>query len=301
MARNIKYQFKNAIDDNFKGGKDKHSMKREGKMDNTRIFSYSDRNNLIDVSANFSNWMKKNHNEIKLVKDIKAKHIQKFLNEKAKTTSQATVNQYASKFNKLQNIINKTYGTKADYKGFIVPTTIRDKKVRNSSLSKEDFKKLEDSFSNSKSSAKHAIQLTARSGLRVAETVKLKGKDIDLVKNTIHVHEGKGKRSRDVPIRPEDRAYFNDLKASVGSNERICPVRSGSINAAVRRHMRHLGISDKYKDTNIHAIRKMYAQHSYNKLRGDGLGRREALGKVSILLGHGEDRIALMKEYVLEI
>ena len=61
MAKNIKYQFKYAIEQSFKAGADKHSMKRneaENGNRGTTTFSYSDRKNLIDVSANFSNWMK---------------------------------------------------------------------------------------------------------------------------------------------------------------------------------------------------------------------------------------------------
>lgn len=300
VARNIKYQFLHAIDDNFKEGMSKHSIKRDEQMDNTRIFSYADRKGLIDVSANFSNWMKKNHNDIKLVRDIKPEHIQGFLNEKAKTSSQATLEQYASKFRKLENLVNSTFSG-ANYKGFITPSVIRDEKIRNSVLSKDDFKKLENAFSSSKSSGKEAIQLASKLGLRVSEIVKLKGKDIDLKNNIVHVHDGKGGRNRDVPIRPEDKAYFANLRSKTGSNERICPVRSGSVNAAIRRCMKRIGISDKYEKTNVHAIRKMYAQESYDRFRKGGLESKEALSKVSVLLGHGSDRISLMKEYVLEI
>ena len=131
-------------------------------------------------------------------------------------------------------------------------------------ISMIDFMKLEKAFNSSKSSAKIAIQLTARTGLRVSECTKLQGRDINLKDNVIHVEDGKGGRNRDVPIRAEDRNYFADLKANIGDMERVCPVRSDSINKAIDRAMKGEGIRNKYADTSIHCIRKMYAQKEYD-------------------------------------
>lgn len=301
LARNLKYQFLNAIDKNFKEKMDKHSIKDAGQMNGARVFSYADRKNLIDVASNFSNWMKQEHPEVKQVKDVNANHIQGFLNSKKDTCSQATMKQYANKFNKLEKVVNHTYNTNASYKGFIVPVTKEQTKIRNSSMQKEDFKKLENGFSNSNSSAKQAIELSAKCGLRVSEIVKLQGRDINLEKNTIHVADGKGGRDRDVQIRPEDKQFFTDLKASVGDYERICPIQSDSVNKAVQRCMERVGIAEKYQDTSIHSIRKMYAQEQYDRYREQGMEINKALGKVSVDLGHGENRLELMKEYVLDI
>lgn len=56
--RNLKYQFKNVIDRHFVEGMDKHSIKKNRDMNGERIFSYSDRKNLIDLSCSFANYMK---------------------------------------------------------------------------------------------------------------------------------------------------------------------------------------------------------------------------------------------------
>ena len=301
MARNLKYQFLNAINNNFKEGQDKHSIKSSGQMNNTRIFSYSDRENLKDVASNFANYMKENHSEVKMVKDVEPKHIQEFLNFKAETCSQKTVEQYASKFNKLENIVNNTYNTNATYKGFVVPATVEQTKIRDVAMTKSDFEKLQNGFSNSNSNAKQAIELTSKLGLRVSETVKLQGRDINLEKGTVHVADGKGGRDRDVNIRQEDKQFFADLKASVGETERICPIQSDSVNKAVQRCMERVGIAEKYKDTSIHSIRKMYAQEQFNNYREQGMEINQALGQVSVDLGHSENRLELMKEYVLDI
>lgn len=301
MGRNLKYQFLHAIDKNFSEGMDKHSIKADGKMNGTRIFSYADRKNLIDTASNFSNFMKNTHPNVKLVKDIKSEHIQSFLNSKSATCSTATLKQYESKFNKLEKIVNNTYNCNANYRGFSTPNGANATKIRNSAMSKADFKRLESSFSNSNSSAKVAIQLTARAGLRVSECVKLQGRDINLQKGTIHVADGKGGRDRDIQMRPEDKQFWTDLKAQYNDYERLCPVKEDSINKAIQREMEKIELKDKYSDTSIHCIRKMYAQEQFDRYRDEGMETREALGAVSVDLGHGANRIELMKEYVLNI
>ena len=301
MARNLKYQFLNAITQNFKEKMDKHSIKADGKMNGTRIFSYSDRKNLIDVSCNLANYLSDNNPEIKFVKDIKAHHIQGFLNKKSKTCSQATIKQYATKFNKLENVVNSTYNANANYKGFRVPLTKENTKIRNMSMSREDFLKLEKGFSNSKSCAKEAIQLSSRAGLRVSEITKLQGRDINISKGVINIVDSKGGRDREVPIRPQDRDYFIDLKSKYNDYERICPVKSDSINKAIERELEKQGLKEKYTNTSIHSIRKLYAQEEFDRLREEGLEIKQALGEVSVLLGHSDNRFELMKEYVLDI
>lgn len=301
MGRNLKYQFLNAIDKSFKPGMDKHSIKSAGGLGSNKIFSYADRKNLVDVASNFSNFMKNNYSSVKKVKDIKAEHIQSFLNSKAGSCSKATLEQYASKFNKLQKCVNKVYNTNAKFGGFTVPIAKENTKLRNSSMSHADFSKLENAFSNSKSSAKTAIQLSARCGLRASECAKVQGRDINLDKCFIHIQDSKGGRSRDVPIRALDMSYFANLKASYADNQRLCPAHADSLNKAVNRAMDKAGISNNYAETSLHAIRKMYAQDQYDQYRSKGLSIEEAWGQVSQELGHGADRMDLLNTYVLNV
>ena len=301
MGKNLKQQFIYAIEDNFQESMDKHSMKANGVRNDGKVFSYADRKNLIDLSCNFANYMKENYKDIKLVKEVRSEHIQSFLNQKSKECSNATLKQYQSKFSKLEKIVSNTYNINVKYKGYQLPLAEENTKIRNTSMSPEDFKKLETAFINSKSYGKIAIQLTSRAGLRVSECTKLQGRDIDIEKGTIHVEDGKGGRNRDVPIRESDIQYFSNLKSYVGDRERVCPVQSDSINKAIDRVMKSEGIRNKYNDTSIHCIRKMYAQEEFNKYRSEGMEIKQALQRVSVLLGHGEDRMELMKQYVLNI
>lgn len=302
MGRNLKYQFLYAINFNFKEKMDKHSLKRQGKMDNTRIFSYADRKNLIDFSSNFANFMKANHPNVKLAKNIKAEHIQEFLNEKSKRCSRKTLEQYASKINKLENVLNATYGDSFCYKGYFIPVAQENTKIRQIGMDINDFRKLRQAFSNTNSCAKVGIELAHRAGLRVSEITKLQYKDIDLENNVIKVIDSKGKRSRDIPIQKQDLNYFTELKAmGKNVNSRVCPVQAGSINTAIRRKLHEIGLADRYEKTTIHAIRKMYAQDRFNTLRNEGNSIQKSLAIVSSELGHGENRKELMTHYVLDI
>lgn len=300
-SRNLKYQFLYAINSNFTEGANKHSLKKDGKMNHTRIYSYSDREQLKNLSAALANWMKIEHPEIRMVKEIKADHIQEYLNEKALTCSDATLTTYASLIGKLENIVNVTYGIKTRYRGFQTPKSASPGKIRNKSMSSEDLEKIEQTSRNSRSSGKLGVQLSDKLGLRACEIVKLKGMDIKLDKGIVHIHESKGKRSRDIPIRKEDEEYFAALKRAYSDNERICPIQKDSLQKAVRRFLEYSGLSESYPKTGIHAIRKKYAQEEYDKCRKLGLEIKESLDKVSELLGHGEDRDTLIKEYVLNV
>lgn len=301
MSKNIKQQFLYAINNSFKEGMDKHSLKKAGIKNSEKIYSYADRKNLIDTACNFSNWLKENNPEIKQVKDIKNVHIQKFLNQKANNCSNETLKQYGSKFNKLEKCVNSTYNIKADYKGFSIPISAENTKIRNTSMSHSDFSKLENAFKGSNSFGAVAIQLSARCGLRVSECVKLQARDIDISNNCLHIIDAKGGRDRDVPIRLEDKDYFINLKNSTPDMQRVCPVQKDSINKSVERAMQKAGIKDSYTDTSIHCIRKMYAQDTFDSFRASGMSIQESLDSTSKLLGHGEKRNNLMKQYVLNI
>lgn len=304
MSRNLKYQFKTAIEKSFKPGADKHSAKAQGQLGTNRIYSYSDRNNLMDVASNFSNFMKENHPDVKLLRDIDSNHVQEFLNHKAKNCSQQTVAQYCTKMAKLEQIANKGYNLTLNYsKDVYTPISckLEGGKVRDVVLSKENYSKIVESCKESQSHGVKGIILSREFGLRVSEITKLQARDIDLEKGVIHVIGSKGGRDRDVPITEQNRAIVERFKTGCTSDrERIVPLKADSVNRFLDRQMLKLGINDSAK-TGIHSIRKLYAQERFDEFREQGLTINQALKETSILLGHGEDRINLMQEYVANI
>lgn len=305
MARNLKYQFKNAIDKNFKEGQDKHSMKHVDGIGNGKIFSYSDRKNLIDLSSNFSNYLRENYSEVKMVRDIKPEHIQGFFNEKSEKCSKHTLLQYQSKMVKLEQLVNKTYNINSNLtKGYVIPSSDRNiSKVRNISMTRDEFNRVVDSMKNSTSSAKVGIEISGRFGLRVSEVIKLQGRDIDVERGIISIVDSKGGRSREITIREEDKVFCREIKEGLGERERVVPLRADSVNRFLSRKLDECGLKEKYNSakTGIHSIRKMVAQEVYDRCRAEGLSIKESLDKTSNYLGHGKNRDELMKDYVLKI
>ncbi len=304
--RNLKWQFKNAIEVNFKEKMDKHSIKKSGEMNGIRIFSYAERKNLINLSSQLASFAKQNYN-LNFVKDINSTHIQAFLNEKAKECSQNTLNQYESRIKKLERLVNATYSkANADYSGFVVPKSQKGAKgKRDKSMSEEDFLKLRKAFKGSNSCGRIAIEIARIAGLRVEEISSLRANDIDLFSEKfggIKVINGKGGRERYVKIQNEaDYRILESIWSWHKYDERICPSNPDSINKSVRRFMKKAEIDKKYENTTIHAIRKMFAQNQYDYYRNQGFNQKEALDKVSDMLGHGENRDKLMEKYVKNI
>lgn len=290
-TRNIKYQFKYCIDTHFKEGMDKHSIKRNGK-DNSKIYSYADRKNLIDSSSNFSNWLKENHNEIRQLKDINSTHIQEFLNEKAKTCSQKTLEQYQSHFRKLETLCNDTYNTNVDFHSAVTPISIKNggRKIRNIMCSDAQYQML---LKTTNSNLKSALILSKNFGLRASECSKLQYKDIK--GDGIYIADSKGKRSRF--IKAENEQQLDILQQFRGKNQgRVCPIRTESLQQAFNRECKKQGI--EFRNGAFHTLRKKFATEKYKEHRKRGESIQQALDSVSHALGHGSKRNKLMKEYI---
>lgn len=288
-SRSIKQQLYYTVNQNFKEGMDKYSLKKDGKMNGTRIFSYADRKNLVDFTANFANWISENHREVRLAVEINSEHVQEFLNYKAKTCSKATVEQYMSKANKMQNLINSTYRTnnKLDIK---LPDVIKEKYIlRDKQMTFEHYELLE---KNINENGLKAIECARNFGLRVSEIAKLEKRDIKLEEGVIRVVDSKGKKTREVDIVTEEQMKIarNLFNSVTSQRDRIVTIRENSINQALKRGLDKIGLKEEYKVTGIHSIRKLYAQETYDRLRSEGLSIKEAKEEVSEQLGHSRER-----------
>lgn len=311
MARNLKYQFKYAIEQSCKFGADRHSMERNPAENGTceaTTFSYADRKNLLDVSANFSNWMRENHPEIKELKDINSNHVQGFLDNKAQTCTSSTINQYQSKFSKLENLVNNTY-TKANvnYSNTVAPAASNNtEKLRSKTMTSSDYNKLKNYMSNNCRSENgvKALQLGYCAGLRVSEIAKLQQRDIKINSDgtaTVRVVGGKGGRDREVHITNKESVQtLSNIRDSVAnSTDRVVPIQKDSINKAINRAMDKCNMQE-YKDhkTCVHSLRKAFAQQEYDRYKEEGMEPKQAWDCVSEQLGHGHNRYDLYKTYI---
>lgn len=311
MSKNLKAQFHYVIENNFKPGMDKHSMKHQdykSEVRGTKIFSYSDRQNLINTSAHLANWLKEAHPEVKMVRDIRSKHIQEYLNKNSVGWTKATVELRMSHLRKLETLANNTFkGSEVKFTHDLVKPAGNDP-TRIMPMSRSDYNRLLVAMKDSESAGKTAFELAGRFGLRVSETTKLQYRDITEKEDgtmNLHIHNSKGGHSRDIQVgKPADIQYLKELVVGHqgDSIDRVVPIQDDSVNKFINRTMEKAGI-DEYRDasTSIHALRKMVAQELYDELRLEGKGRNEALDEVSKFLGHGKDREACISRYVSNI
>jgi site-specific recombinase XerD len=290
--RNLKYQFNNIINNNFKEGMNKHSIKQTGKT-GSEVFSYSQRSNLLDVSSNFSNYMKETHPEIKQLKDINSNHVQEFLNNKKATCSQATLDNYRQSFNKLERLANSTYKTDVNWHDTASPTSLKNGggKLRSDALSSENYNTLLKNSTNQ--NFKNALKLSQNFGLRASECSKLKYEDIS--DKGINVVDSKGGRSRFVPC--ETSTQKEVLSEFLDKSGRVCDCQTSSLQQAFNREKQKNGIESS---SDFHACRKAYATQKFKEFREEGQEVEEALNNVSARLGHGENRQKLMRAYIVD-
>lgn len=298
MAKNLKYQFLYAIEQNFKAGMSKHSAKKQGKTESNLIFSYSDRKNLIDFSSNFANYMKENYSNIRQVKDITTEHYQEFLNFKAIKCSTKTLETYTSNINKVTKVTNKAYHLRKNHNiktplGFITSK-------RNLMMTDEHINIMLNNCEIG-STTYNSLMICKSFGLRVSELSKLHGTDIIEKDDNIYLRiiDSKGKRSRLSPCVDRNNLYLLMLKDKYKYN-RIIPIQHESINQNIRRLMKKTGISNIYKTTSIHAIRKNYAQKTFDNAR-ISMSKQNSLDYVSNALGHNNNRFDITKAYLTNV
>ncbi|OAA86341.1 tyrosine-type recombinase/integrase [Clostridium coskatii] len=317
MRRNLKYQFLNALNKNYNGGgKDKHSAQHTGKQLDT-VYSFSERKNLTATSASLANFIKENYgSSVKMLYQIDSNMIQAFFNKAAQKCDKETLNQYRSRIHKIEHVVNDVYNINMDwYKDLIVPAAVNGKKRRSIAMSKEHYNKImERAYKmHSKSKAVIALEFAGRFGDRVSECCKIQKRDINLKKNTLHIHESKGKRSHDLSINNKIHFRVSDVSNHQfleniynrldKDTDRVVDIKEDSVNAYLARAEEALGFRDLYRDadTGVHCIRKAVAQEMYDNLREEGVEKREALNEVSNFLGHGDDRDECIQAYVLNI
>ena len=240
MAKNLKYQFLQAIETEFTPGVSKHSLKKTEGLGNGRIFSYADRKNLVDFSANFANFITSNYPKVKYARDIKVDQAQSFINNRAGYCTYATITQYVSKLRKLNILLDNVYGSCKNFSKVEMPpvTAENTKKLRTISMPNEEFLLLREYLKNRKSKAIVGIELAGRFALRASEVVKLQTRDVNLEKNEIYIIDSKGGKSRTIKItETEDYNYLKEIIRGKEEKERLVPLKEDSLNKFLKRSL----------------------------------------------------------------
>lgn len=299
----LKKQFEFAINDCFSPGADKHSYKKQKNNNKIKIFSYETLRYYYKMSAQFAEFTKQNNQNIKYIKDIKAQHLQAYIDSKKNTWSKVTMINAKSAFKVLQEMCNQFY-KKYNFNFYdgVEFKSNKPEKVRDVWMEKDILDKLikYKKERGSTSSAILGIEIAAAFGLRVSEVCSLKGKDINLKFSNLHIHQSKGKRSRDLPINNSTKRKLCEyIKDNIDDEDRVVKMREDSLNGYLRRGLIQMNIT-KFADskTGIHAIRKMVATEEYNNLLKKGLNKFDAETKVSKELGHNKRRVEITNAYI---
>lgn len=294
--KSIKNQIQQAINNNFEENTDKRAYKQQENQ-NVKIFSYSEKFRLLDTAKMLSNYIKENFPDVKQIKDVTPEVIQSFLNDKAQTCTQNTVNTYTQSLNKIAEICNKNYSScKLEWKKeVVIPKAITQNSnlrgVKNQ-MPVEDLQRVCEYAKNNYSQSGQIVLCQQYLGIRVNELVTIKIENIDFKKDILHLKNCKGGKRIDRVIDPELKAILLEtIEKNNITSGKIFSITENSVNTYLRRTEEKLGIVGRYS---THNIRSTISQLKYNKLKSEGLSIKESMREVSLWLNHGEDRERLL-------
>lgn len=256
-----------------------------------RVYSNGRMDGLRDMAKNFCGWLRERHPEIRLAKEITGDHAREFLEDKRGRVSDATLEEYRGRLGKLGDLCSSVFKSRISWRCEPIQNE-RAHKVRDRAMDRADYEAIRDKLLEGRSEARYALEITGRCGARIEEAAGLKVEGIRTDTWVLELREGcKNGRERDVPIREQDRVYFTALKEECERKGRtyVCNgVKSRSLDTAIRRVMRELGLSDKYPKTTDHAARKMWARERMAEERPRCHSEVEAWERVQVELGHGD-------------
>lgn len=322
MSHNIKNQLIWSAQTNFKEHINKHSLQHQGRTRDGSIKSYDTLQRQVDVAKQFGRWEMEHHPEIRRVVDIPTEHINEWLLEMASSGrwSDATATTTASAMRTMVDGIARTYGRAAaqaddvkNYHDMARQEKVRDKAVE--AADRDALVRYAEEHQGRSRTLERAVELSVSAGLRAEGMHDLKGSDIDIHTETgtatVHLTGDKNGRCYPVEVTTQKGVeYLTKIKAEVGDGYIFPspvndgkPLRSESIERSIRRGMEAVGISDDYKDTTAHALRKEWAQNEYDNYRSTHT-KQEAKEYVSIQLGHTDKRakdLGLLRRYLERI
>lgn len=251
-----------------------------------------------------NNYIKETFPDVKQIKDVDSNIIQKFLNDKASTCTQNTINTYSQSLNKIAAICNKNYLScnliwKQDV---VIPTALTQKsKLRGvaNQIPLSDLNKICDYARTNFSMSGEIILCQRELGLRVNElTSGIKVENIDFKNNILHLDNTKGGKKLDREITPRLREILEkNIQQRNITKGRIFPITENAVNTYLRRTEEKLGIEGKYS---THNIRSCIGQCYFDSLRNSGISCKEAMKLTSVWLNHGEKRDSLLLRSYIE-
>lgn len=294
-VKKIHHQFNYVISQSLLIGVSKRNDRKNGVDIEKNIYSIESCEKLRAFCKTFSNYIETTFPDVKYIKDIKTEHVEQFIVSKLSSWSDRTLKERLSQFEKMKILTEKTFSCSVAYDMEKVKENAqilkryekqnRQEKQRDKAMERNDFEKLRQALQDNEK-ALQAAEIARRCGLRVKEISLLRADSIDIEKRCLHVTEGaKNGKKRDVPIRDKDLQYFQNLKER--NEGYIFSVQDDTLNKYIRNGLKEIGLDEKYKNTTVHSIRKLYAQERYAEEMERLHDKEKAWGVVQSELGHG--------------
>lgn len=310
QIKTLSQQMRSAIGDATVRGQSKRSyaMAHDGKTDD-RVFGNDYNRSLCDTARAVGNFIRENYPQIRLVREIRPEMLQAYLEHQARKGDTAeTIEKTVSHIRKIDKIVTARYGrTSWDPDRLHTPAGAVSAPVRDKVMDDRTYNALLGVMERSRGGAYKSIVLAHDGGLRVGETALVRSGQIKASGGRwghgYIILEGKadgtkGGRWRTVDIPSEEAKYrLLALQRGVPAGQPIVQKRDGgaydkrSILRAIDRALGTLGISDEWKHSKDHALRKSFAQRCYDLCRSEGMTRDEAKSYVlGHQIGHGDAR-----------
>lgn len=286
MGKNIRNQLRTSIFDVFSEHKDKKSMKQtDPDRARSQVFSYGTKFQLLDRVNDFCKSLPP---DVRKPSDITKNHIVRYLDGKAQTCTQTTVDEYRHELKKIGKIVGQDYSCERVYAD---RKTASDRGA-DSVISKDDWKRILDYTYSNPSKSGVCLQLEGLIGVRVSDLAY--GIKVEEDRLKIRCKNGKYLYR---PITPAIRDVITSPKfqSLLTADNKVAAPKDGSINKYLSRVQDKLGLERH----SFHDIRRRIAQDKYDELRSSGLTRSETLTAVSLWLNHGRNReTMLLKSYI---
>lgn len=297
----VSASFYGDMDNNIKGGfgVSKHSDKINGQKAG-KIYSYNSYNNRQDIAKEFCSWMKNEHPEVRRAADLNERHATEFLAKKSREVSTNTITNIRSQLKGIGEAINHTYKSADVSLDTPAMSGTVDKNVKTVSMVESDYQKLVSSYQTPYDTGAVGAKVIYSSGLRASEVCTLKGSDITVKDGAVIVHVacGKGGRMRDVIVTDPNRVETLKDISDHFRESRVCDIKPQSLEINISRHLKNIETDQEYKYNSCHAIRKEYAQDTYDQHKASGCSSSEAWERTCESLGHSADRQALFNTYI---
>lgn len=275
MGHSLKNQSNHCVSLCYKPGRSKRADRlnqkeiigTKNKKTNAVIYSMRSASKMRDFSNMLTTFIMKEKPQIKMIRDITPEILQKFIDERSSAWSNKTIDEYRSRFSKMQDIWNAGFNLNLDIvKDLKFPEHIEKVKIKDHPMLEKDFKILNETMLAGRSKARlvpGAIRMTAARleeicSVNIERDIKIYGDRAE-----ISLTNCKNGRNRVVPISKEN---IPELKRMIehcheqGWKTLGGDLKANSVTKAIKRVLEKCELKDKYPNENTHNIRKLAAR-----------------------------------------